>query len=106
MLQLALVFFAGSVMAFLPIGLYFWVATRFLMDFVPLLMLSAVLASWEAVRRTADSPASRGLLVTAMPLLIVLGAVLSFLLAVTGSGTRMDDLNPELWERLVRLFAR
>jgi hypothetical protein len=100
----AFLFFA-TILAFVPVVLYFWVATRFMLDFTPLLMLAATIGIWAAIQINSDYPILRSLLSILIISALVTTVCVSLLLAVTGADSRFDDLNPELWRQMLQLFS-
>lgn len=104
--QLLLVLLLVALGTFLPVLTYFWITNRFLLDAVPLLAISSAAASWHVFSIRSTSPIRRGYLIGAIIALTALGALASFLLAMTGTAGRLDDLNPELWNWLDGLFSR
>jgi hypothetical protein len=105
LLSVAAFLFFASFLAFLPVALYFWVATRFMLDFTPLLMLAATISIWVGFRINNDFPILRSLLSILIVSALVSTVWVSLLLAVTGADSRFDDLNPELWHQMLQLFS-
>jgi hypothetical protein len=104
-LRMATLLLAASLAAFAPTALYFWVATRFMLDFTPLLMLAATIVSWAVLHSGDVYPMRRGLLSLLTVLALVSTVCIALLLAITGPDARFDDLNPRLWGQLLRLFS-
>jgi hypothetical protein len=105
LIRLAGALFAASFLAFAPAALFFWVATRYMLDFTPLLILAASISTWAAIRAASKYPVRRGLLSTFIVAALLSTVCVSLLLAVTGSDSRFDDLNPALWGELLSLFS-
>ena len=106
LIGVAAVLLVGSLLAFLPSALYFWVATRFMLDFTPLLLLAAVTCSWVALQSATGNPMRTRLLTFIIVATLGFTVGMSLLLALTGSDARLDDLNPRLWSQLVQFFSR
>jgi hypothetical protein len=103
---ISVIFLLGGIMAAIPVMLYFYVAARFLLDAVPLLAMASVIGAWRLHLSNRAYPI-RGRVVTVLILVIViLAAIVSFILSLTGAGSRLDDLNPALYNWLVTLFSR
>ncbi len=105
LIRLAGVLFAASFLAFAPAVLFFWVATRYMLDFTPLLLLAASISTWAAIRAASNYPVRRGMLSTFIVGALLSTVCVSLLLAVTGSDSRFDDMNPALWGQLLSLFS-
>jgi len=105
LLRLAGLLFAAAFLAFAPTLFYFWVATRFMLDFTPLLMLAAAITTWATIPRAVDFPMHRGLLSTIVVATVVSTVCAGLLMAVTGADSRFDDMNPALWGQLLSLFS-
>ena len=96
----------ASIIAALPPLLYFWVADRFMLDAVPLVTLVAAVGAWHLFRSTGNQPARRSLAKVLILVLAITSALIGFLLAFTGSGSRMDDINPDLYVTIVEFFSK
>ena len=95
----------AALMAFLPLLIYFTVATRYLLDVAPLLTILASVGSWVAYSQAVHRPWKRRLVVLAIVVLSTTSAVVAFLLAVTGFESRFEHINPELFDQITRLLA-
>lgn len=91
----------GGLAGVLPVILYFFSAIRFEMDFVPLLAIVAVLGMWRLHEDTRPFPIQSRLATGAIILIVTAATLGSFLLAVSGAGSRFDDVNPSLLSFLV-----
>jgi len=101
---MAVLLIAG-LMAAIPIVLYFWVSTRFLLDSVPLLAITAAVGTWFLYCKSRKYPLRRAFTTFLIIAAVIIASLISFLLAMTGSWTRFDDLNPVLWKSLTDFFA-
>lgn len=96
----------ASLAAMLPFFLLFWVATRYLLDVIPLLALAAVLASMIYYTENYKYPL-RGRFTTLLILFLSLTSVgISFLLAISGPDSLFDNLNPVLVNWVSALFTK
>ena len=105
LIRMAGLLYFASFLAFVPVVLYFWVATRFMLDFTPLLMLAAVISTWAAVRMNHEYSIMRSLISFLIISALISTVCVSLLLAVTGADSRFDDLNPVLWYQLIHIFS-
>jgi hypothetical protein len=85
----------------LPVILLFFSAIRYGMDFVPLLAIVAVLGMWRSYEDTRPFPIQSRLATSAIILIVTAATLVSFLLALSGAGSRFDDANPSLFSFLV-----
>ena len=101
---MAVLLIAG-LMAAVPVVLYFWVSNRFLLDSVPLLAITAVVGTWLLYSKSRKYTLRRAFTTLLIISVVITASLISFLLAITGSWTRFDDLNPVLWKSLTDFFA-
>lgn len=99
------VILASGILAAVPFMLYFWVANRFLLDAVPLLALAAAGGTWFLYRAGHSAPVRRAYSTVLIVGFAAATALIGFLLAFTGAGSRFDDLNPEMYNRIIELFS-
>jgi hypothetical protein len=95
----------AGVIAAAPIFFFFWVASRYLLDAIPLFAILAVVGSWVLYQSTRRYPLRGTLAVLFILSTVIIGALISFLLAISGADSRFDDLNPTLFETLSNLFS-
>jgi hypothetical protein len=95
----------AAILAATPIFLFFWVATRYFLDAVPLFAILAAVGAWLLYEATRGFPLKRPLAVIFILTTVFLGILISFLLAISGADSRFDDLNPALFETLSSLFS-
>ena len=96
---------ASGILAAFPFMLYFWVADRFLLDAVPLLALAAAGGTWFLYQAGHSTPVRRAYSTVLIVGFTAATALIGFLLAFTGAGSRFDDLNPEMYNRIIELFS-
>jgi hypothetical protein len=97
------IFVIAGVAAALPFLLLFWVATRYLLDVIPLLGLGGVLASMIFYTEHRAYPVRWRVTTLLIPFLAITGVAFGFLLAISGPDSVFDELNPTLmdWIRLL-----
>ena len=76
-----------------------------MLDAIPLLVLVAVIGAWHLYRSNSDYQARRSLAMVIIISLAIVSALVSFLLAFTGAGSRMDDVNPTLYREIIEFFS-
>ena len=101
---IAILLIAGLTAA-IPAILYFWVANRFLLDSVPLLAITTAVGTWLIYSTSRKYPLRRVFTTLLIISVVICASLISFLLAMTGSWTRFDDLNPVLWKSLTEFFV-
>lgn len=95
----------AAVLAATPMFLFFWVATRYLLDAIPLFAVLAAVGAWLLYKSTRGFPLRGTLAVLFILTTVFLGMLISFLLAISGADSRLDDLNPALFETLSNIFS-
>jgi hypothetical protein len=90
------VFVIAGIAAALPFLLLFWVATRYLLDVIPLLGLGGVLASMIFYTEHRAYPVRWRVTTLLITFLAITGVVFGFLLAISGPDSVFDELNPKL----------
>lgn len=88
----------------LPVFLNYFSTIRYEMDFIPSMALVAVLGMWRLYEDTRPFPIQSRLATTAIVVLVTAATLVSFLLALSGAGSRLDDANPGLFAFLVRFL--
>ena len=96
----------ASIIAVVPPLLYFWVADRFMLDAIPMVTLVAAVGAWHLYRSAHDQPARRSFTKILILALAVTSALIGFLLAFTGAGSRLDNINPVMYESIVEFFSK
>ena len=91
--------------AFLPIIVFFSASTRYVLDISPLLTILACNGAWLAFIHLQNHPIKRRILLVLIFISTIASAGMSFLLAITGFESRFENLNPVLFEWLVRFFT-
>ncbi len=96
----------AGICAVVPTLLYFWVADRFMLDAVPLWALAAAAGSWYLYRSGCTYPARRYFSTVLIVAFAIMTAMVGFLLAFTGAGARLDDLNLSMYQKIIELFSK
>jgi hypothetical protein len=91
--------------AFVGLAVFFWVAERYVVDFIPALTLLSVIGFWQLDRHFAQRPLIHVLYWVLAVSLIVITITVSGLLALSLNSAGFRALNPELW-RLLGNLAR
>ena len=98
---------AGSTLMILWLTLSFFYATmRYLLDFVPLLTIMAVLGAWEGYLRFEGHPISRFTFMSLALILWLYTCGFSVLLAFSSNLSRFRTFNPELIQAINLTFFR
>jgi hypothetical protein len=96
----------AGIFTVVPTLFYFWVADRFLLDAVPLWALAAAVGSWYLYRSGCAYPARRYFAAALIVAFAIATAMVGFLLAFTGAGARLDDLNLSMYQKIIELFSK
>jgi len=96
----------AGICAVVPSLFYFWVADRFMLDAVPLWALAAAVGSWYLYRSGSANPARRYFSIVLILAFAIMTAIVGFLLAFTGAGARLDDLNLSMYQKIIELFSK
>lgn len=89
---------------FIPFILYFWVETRFYMDFMPPLVILAIMGFWKGYSYFGNAPLYRNLFTMLGISLIVVSILMSILLAFGAHRGAFKEFNPVLWKALYKDF--
>jgi hypothetical protein len=103
--RLILIIGASAILAGLPLLFYFWVANRFLLDFIPLLALISAVSIWYVYRSNRFTIIRRVYFSVTILITIAASYGISLLLSLTGAWSRFDDINPVFWENLIDFFS-
>lgn len=85
---------------------FFWVAMRYFLDFIPPLVLLSIIGFWQGTRHFAIRPAGRLVFILFAISLIGISIASSNLLALSINSGRFREFNPVLWRHLVNAFRR
>ena len=97
--------FLSVILILFPLLLFHANSMRYMMDFIPILMILSVVSYWSLLGRITHR---RHLLVTMSVLiagLSIYGGVVGFLLGITGQSARFEALNPDLFSQITRFFT-
>ena len=103
--RLVLSLTGSALLALIPI-LFFSVATmRYLADVVPLFVLLATIGFWQSYRTMPRNHGQRKLWVFIILGLAIYSSTVGLLLGITGYYAPFEKFNPELFDKLTRLFT-
>jgi hypothetical protein len=85
---------------------FFWVAMRYFLDFIPPLLLLSIIGFWQLYQYYAERPVSKGAYILIGIGLIVISIIASNLLALSINSGQFRQSNPLLWRQLVNFFKR
>jgi len=98
---------AGSyLLEFIFVLIFFWAANRYLVDFLPALVLLSIIGFWQGFRYFSSRPASRVLYLIFGISLIAVSILVSILLAFALSPSYFNNYNPQLWRILTHFFPQ
>ena len=86
--------------------MYFFVETRFLIDFMSSLVLLSIIGFWQGYNFLSHKSALYKLYVAVGMILIITSIVVSVLLAFSAHAEQFQEFNPILWNHLIRLFSQ
>lgn len=92
-------------MASIPSLLFLARASRYSLDYSLLLVMISVMGSWHLYGASRPCPIRKTLVNLLIFSTVIATFFVSFLLAISGPASRFDDLNPVLWEKLIRLLS-
>ncbi len=101
---IVIVLLGAFLLEFAPFASYFWVETRFFIDFIPPLILLAILGFWKSYLYFNNKPLLRSILVIVGFSLIAISIVESNLLALSAHRGSFKEFNPLLWKMLYKDF--
>lgn len=90
--------------AFVGLAIFFWVAERYMLDFMPSLTLLSVIGFLQMDQHLARRPIISISYRTLGIILIVITIVVSLLLALSINAAGFRSLNPLLWRQLSNVF--
>jgi len=93
----------ASALMSLPILTFRFAASRYILDFSPLLVIASLIGAWEIYRASLGRPFRRGFVTLLIAGTALFTVVVSLLVAVSGPASRFDDYNPELWRILTQI---
>jgi hypothetical protein len=92
-----------SALMFLPILAFRFVASRYILDFSPLLVMASLIGAWEIYQVSLGRSFRQGLVTFLIAGTALFTVVVSLLVAVSGPASLFDDYNPELWRILTQI---
>jgi hypothetical protein len=98
--------FGSFVFALVPLLMFFWLSTRYMMDFFPELILLSIIGFWQGYQLLRQRP---------VPLMVysIMGVTIALITILIGNAiglsshtARIKAYNPELWNFLINFFDR
>ena len=86
--------------------LFFFVETRYFIDFMPSLVLLSILGFLQGYNFLIRRSAIRKFYVAAGIILLIVSILISILLALSANADNFQRFNPVLWGHLIRIFSR
>jgi len=96
----------SSLFGFAPLVMFFWVDARYILDFMPSLILLSLIGFWQGYRFMTDKPSLRKWYLVAGMMLMVISVIISILLALSQNALQFQQFNPVLWKHLIDFFPR
>ena len=87
----------AGVLGAVPVFLYGYPTSRYLLDFTPILAVVMVLGIWLCYVETRPFPIQGRIAILLIVGLVGFSIVISFLIGLSGVASRFDDLNPQLF---------
>ncbi len=95
----------SSLLSFLALLAYFYVAMRFQADFIPAAVILAALGLWEGYLSVQEKSAARRIYIAVACLLAAISILMSLGLPLAVGFRRYLRLNPKLFRQIQRLFT-
>ena len=95
---------AAGLLQFSFLLVYYYGAMRFILDFLPLLLLATALTAWDGDRRIQQHRVLRPLLWIGIGLLVASMAAIGFFAAFDIPPQLFRQYNPDAWHRLTSFW--
>jgi hypothetical protein len=95
----------SALFIFAPLLVFHAASMRYLMDFVPSLMLLSIVSYWTILDQLIHRRILFIMLFVVISILSLYGGITGLLLAMTGHSARLESLNPEVFMQLSRFFT-
>ena len=92
------------IFALLPLLMFFWLSTRYMMDFFPELILLSIIGFWQGYQLLRHRPILRITYSVFGVALAFFTIIITNALGLASHTARMKIYNPELWNYLINLF--
>ena len=98
--------FGSFIFAFAPLLMFFWLSTRYMMDFMPQITLLSVVGFWQGYDYLKRNTIPK-ILYAALGIALALSTIIvSNALGLSSHTARIKAYNPELWHFLIDFFAQ
>jgi hypothetical protein len=94
------------IFALTPLLMFFWLSTRYMMDFFPELILLSIIGFWQGHQLLRQRPIPRIIYSFIGIVLALITIVVSNALGLSSHTARIKAYNPELWNFLINFFDR
>jgi hypothetical protein len=98
--------FGSFIFALTPLLMFFWLSTRYMMDFFPELILLSIIGFWQGYQLLRQRPAPRIIYSFIGIALALITIIVSNALGLSSHTARIKAYNPELWNFLINFFDR
>lgn len=98
--------FGSFVFALTPLLMFFWLCTRYIMDFFPELILLSIIGFWQGYQLLRHRPVPRIIYSLIGIALALITIIVSNALGLSSHTARIRAYNPELWNYLINFFDR
>jgi hypothetical protein len=98
--------FGAFIFAFAPLLVFFWLSTRYMMDFFPELVLLSIIGFWEGYQLLKQRPVPHIVYSFIGIALALITVIISNALGLSSHTARIRAYNPELWNFLINFFDR
>jgi len=91
---------------FIFVLIFFWAAMRYLMDFLPALVLLSIIGFWLGFRYFSSRPVSLALYLVLGIGLIAVSIIASILLTFSFNPSYFYNYHPQLWRAIINFFPQ
>jgi hypothetical protein len=89
----------------LPLLFFHANSMRYMMDFVPILMILSGVSAWSLIRKCVGRRSIMLAFLALLGLLSFYGSLIGSLLGITGPVARFEDLNPRLFDQITHFLS-
>ena len=98
--------FGSFIFALTPLLMFFWLSTRYMMDFFPELILLSIIGFWQGYQLLRQHPVPRIIYSFIGIALVLITIIVSNAIGLSSHTARIRAYNPELWNYLINFFDR